>query len=194
MSKKNEVAGILLAGGQSRRFGSPKAFAERQGVPFYQYSLQVMTPFCSSVALVAHPEWRHLFRVDKNKITVIQDDPSFQGQGPLAGIFSGMTTLSANWYIILPVDVPFIEHWVLERLVSEIEGDIQAIIPVVSGKDQPLIAAYHCSVKNKIKNLLINGSRSMQSLLSEINVKKIEINRERAFININSRDDYDNHL
>jgi molybdopterin-guanine dinucleotide biosynthesis protein A len=190
----DDFVGIILAGGQSRRFGSPKAIAKRDGIPFYQYSVEVLTRFCSSTVIVTNPTLSHLFQVENQSVTVVNDDNAYKGQGPLAGIYSGMNAVIGEWYIVLPIDVPFIEEWVIQYLVDAVEPGIEAIVPIVSDKQQPLIAVYHHSVKDRIVEQLSKGNRSMNSILTEINVKKIKIEADRPFININKMDDYQTYI
>jgi molybdenum cofactor guanylyltransferase len=186
----NAFAGIVLAGGESRRFGSPKAFAKREGVSFYQYSIDILTPFTSSIVLVTRPELQHMFyREEDVGVKVINDQDIYRGQGPLAGIYSAMDEVFADWYFVLPTDVPFIEKWVLEQLVQYTDSAVQAIVPIVCGKEQPLIAIYHKSVKNMIADQLSKGKRSLRNILEQIDVKYEKINNEKPFRNINRPED-----
>ncbi|OZM56621.1 hypothetical protein CIB95_10370 [Lottiidibacillus patelloidae] len=187
---ENVIAGIVLAGGESRRYGSPKAFAKREGISFYRYSIEVLTPFTSSIVLVTRPELQNMFyREEDDGIKVINDQAIYQGQGPLAGIYSAMDEVVADWYLVLPIDVPFLEKWVVEQLMQYTASSAQAIVPIVCGREQPLIALYHKSVKNKIADQLSKGQRSLRYLLEQIDVKYERINNENPFRNINRPED-----
>ncbi|MCP8615649.1 molybdenum cofactor guanylyltransferase [Salirhabdus salicampi] len=185
----NQITGIVLAGGESRRFGSPKAFATRNGIPFYQYSINTLAPYCHSIVFVTRPEFHNQFSFEDDSITVINDVAKFQGQGPLAGIYSAIEEVSAEWYIVLPVDVPFIEQWVIEKLIYNIEDNINAVVPIVGEKQQPLIACYHHSVHKQIAENLTNEKLSLQQLFDHIRVKYIQLNNELPFRNINRPED-----
>ncbi|UJL46714.1 molybdenum cofactor guanylyltransferase [Virgibacillus sp. NKC19-16] len=189
-----KLKGVILAGGMSRRFGSPKAFAEKDGVPFYQHSIASLKPFVTSTLIVTNPKLQPLFKQEDESIPVVNDLDSYLGQGPLAGIYTAMETSRSEWYIVIPIDVPFMETRVIEELVRAIDSDVDAIIPVVSGKMQPLISIFHHSLKDKIKNQLDNGERAVDLLLKRRNVNYIQLDREKAFININHQSDYQTFL
>ena len=182
--------GIVLAGGESRRFGSPKAFAERDGVPFYQCSINAIQPFCSSIVIVTNPHLQERFEKDGHNMTVINDIKDFQGQGPLTGIYSAMEYQASPWYMVIPIDVPFVEASTFAHLINFMDKDIDGIVPVVSGKKQPLIAIYNYSIKGTIRYMLENGERSVNQLLEKLNIQYIPMNIEQSFININQKTDF----
>lgn len=99
------TVGILLAGGLSRRFGSPKAFAEIDGGLFYERTYQALEAACGHVVIVSREEFLPLF---PKELDVITDLLVVAGKGPLAGIFSAMALRPAERYMVLPCDIPFI--------------------------------------------------------------------------------------
>jgi molybdenum cofactor guanylyltransferase len=187
---KEAFVGVILAGGKSRRFGQPKAFAKRQGVPFYQYSIDALKPFVSSLVVVHNENVKNQFPQDSS-ITFIQDNPAYKGMGPLAGIYSAMKETKAEWYVILPIDVPFINDQVIGKLVANIDSHVEAVIPVMDGRTQPLIAAYHGSIQSKIQDILQQNMLSLHSLLQRINCLYVsDVGNQKSFININRPEDY----
>jgi molybdenum cofactor guanylyltransferase len=188
--KREEIIGVILAGGQSRRFGQPKAFAKRRGVPFYQYSIEALKPFTSKLVVVTNENVQNQFYAD-NSLTLIQDDLIFKGKGPLAGIYSAMKEFQAEWYIVLPIDVPFINNHVIKQLIASMDNGVEAVVPVMEGRKQPLIAAYHYSIQNKIQDILQQEDLSLHSLLQRINCLYVsDIGNSQSFININRPEDY----
>ncbi|WP_047982226.1 molybdenum cofactor guanylyltransferase [Ornithinibacillus contaminans] len=191
---KESIAGIILAGGQSRRFGSPKAFVEKDGTPFFHYSIHAMSGSVDSIIIVARSELISRFKgVDLN-IELISDLPEIAGMGPLAGIYSGMDKEVADWYLIAPIDVPFIESWVFEKLIQYTNQDTDAIVPMVNGKMQPLISVFRNSIKEKIKRQLEVKELSMKQLFEKCQVTYVEIDSDRPFININQIEDYKRYI
>ncbi|WP_158595157.1 molybdenum cofactor guanylyltransferase [Oceanobacillus piezotolerans] len=184
-----QIVGVILAGGESRRFGTPKAFAKKEGKHFYTYSAEAVNPFASKLVLVTNRKLEPLFEKEfTGEIT--RDHPSYEGQGPLAGIYTAMEKYPADWYIVSPIDVPFIENNVIELLIKYTGSDADAVIPVVAGRKQPLIALYHHRVKTIIKTKLDHGFRSVEKVLEACKVHYLSMNDEKKFININSQDDY----
>jgi len=187
---RRKIVGVILAGGQSSRFGSPKAFVKKDNIPFYHYSWQAIRPFVSSMLIITNPQLKALFTKDGVTTKLVNDHEDYQGQGPLAGIYTAMDVRSAAWYMIIPVDVPFVEQWIFELLLTFMDEDVEAIIPVVNGKKEPLLSLYHYSLKKAIKKQLDMGKRSMHQLLADKKVIYVPIEDEKPFTNINRQEDY----
>lgn len=157
-----KTAGILLAGGQSRRFGSPKAFATHEGRAFYQYSLEALRPFCDTLIVVARPEFAESFPDD---LRVVGDLEQFAGMGPLAGILTAMEAETADRYIVLPCDMPFIEPDIIGKLLEMHTGDLSAV--TVEGKRHPLVSVWEQRVKPSIRHALVKGNRRVMHVQAQ---------------------------
>ncbi|KEK24571.1 molybdenum cofactor guanylyltransferase [Bacillus gaemokensis] len=188
-----KIAGIVLAGGMSRRFGEPKALASWQGHTFIEHVVKVVQNALQDVVLVSHPDIKERI-TNLVEIPVIEDVPSYQGDGPLVGIVSGMEHIEAEWYIVSPCDTPNVSSEWITSLVGQISDKYEVIVPIIDGRKQPLLAAYHQSVKEKIYTLLQIEKRSMGQLLSQCNVKYVigdELNAPKEwFFNVNTKEEY----
>ncbi|MDF0727001.1 molybdenum cofactor guanylyltransferase [Cytobacillus sp. S13-E01] len=188
------VAGIILAGGESRRFGSPKAIADYKGRKFIEYALDSIQNITKEIIIVSHETLSSRIK-QVTSIPVTEDLSQYKGNGPLAGIVTGMCYYQTEWYIVLPCDTPLVTEELIKRLLEHTEAEIDAVVPVVEGKIQPLIALYHTRVIDKAKRLLTQNKYKMMSLLDGINTKYItEKNLQvtaTIFQNINSQDDLD---
>lgn len=190
---ENQTVGIVLAGGQSRRFGSPKSFAEKDGKSFYQWSIDTLVPVVNSIVLITNRELEKKF-IDRGKVAVYTDIEQHSGKGPLAGIYTAMTKKPATWYAVIPTDVPFMDKKVFERLWKDRETGKQAIIPIVNGRLQPLIGYFHVSLKPIIEKLLEADRLNMVALLDEAQVTYVQFEDETPFININRLEDYERYF
>lgn len=186
---KEKIIGVVLAGGQSKRFGSPKAFAKRDGKEFYKYSIDALKPLADRTVIVTNEQLKKFFHHDG--VDIITDKKQMKRQGPLAGIYTAMDTFSAIWYAVLPVDVPFISDRMMKILANHLDYNIDIVVPIVSGQIQPLIAFYKFSVKNLINRKLKQGERSVVSIFDHCKVTYVTIEEERPFYNINQRREYD---
>ncbi|MDC2865120.1 molybdenum cofactor guanylyltransferase [Bacillus sp. BP-3] len=184
-----KIAGIVLAGGRSSRFGEPKALAIWQGKTFIEHSIEALKEVAVDIVVISHPnitnELSHMLNVP-----VIEDIELYKGNGPLAGFITGMEYASADWYIIAPCDTPNVsKEWALE-LIERADETYEAIVPLVEGRKQPLLALYHYKVKEKIEQLLKEGKRSMQGLLSQCNVQYVTVTETDLFVNVNTKEEY----
>ncbi|PFG13903.1 molybdenum cofactor guanylyltransferase [Bacillus sp. es.036] len=189
-----KITGLLLAGGESRRFGSPKAFATYYDKPFYQVVLNQLHPVVDEAMIVTKMNLLKQFNMQVTEnIRVIKDEEAFEGMGPLAGIYSGINQSNGDYYLTVACDMPFVTDGLFSLLIEErlMHRDAMAIIPVSSGRRQPLCALYHSSCQPVIEELLISGKRRMNDLLQSIDVHFVEVeNRERQFLNVNTREEF----
>lgn len=186
-------AGIVLAGGMSSRFGEPKALASWGGSTFVEHILKVMTTAVQEVVVISHSDIKE--RVEQLiQVPVIEDIPHYKGNGPLAGIVSGMEYIEADWYAIMPCDAPNVSNEWFPILLKQTSDEYDAVVPIINGRKQPLLAAYHNRVKEKIYALLQEEKRSMGQLLSQCNVKYVAGEDVQAkaewFINVNTKEEY----
>ncbi|CAM4157104.1 molybdopterin-guanine dinucleotide biosynthesis protein A [Bacillus manliponensis] len=185
-----KIVGIVLAGGQSRRFGEQKALVKWNGKTFIEHSIEALKGVTEEIVVISHPSITNalLHTVD---VSVTEDILRYKGDGPLAGLLTGMNELKADWYIVAPCDTPNIsKDWALQ-LIKQIHEDAEAIIPVIDGRKQPLLALYHRNVKEKIECLLQEEKRSMQGLLSQCHVRYVKSLSASFFFNINTKEEYE---
>ena len=62
-----------------------------------------------------------------------------------------MEYIEADWYAIMPCDV---SHEWFTILLEQTNNEYDAVVPIINGRKQPLLAAYHNRVKEKIYALL----------------------------------------
>jgi molybdopterin-guanine dinucleotide biosynthesis protein A len=94
------LTGILLAGGESRRFGSPKAEAVFEGETLRERAWRLLGEACDERLLVGPGGL---------------DDP---GTGPVAAIAAGLRATSHAVAIVIPVDMPRLTAAALHDLAA----------------------------------------------------------------------------
>lgn len=193
---RNQLHGVLLAGGMSRRFGSPKAFASYKGKYFYQWIIEAMVRHVDALTIVSHESLFLKFSKDvDNGYDLVMDVERYRGFGPLAGIYTAMKKGNAQWYLVMACDIPLITSSFVDKILSVDRKDAEIIIPFINGKMQPLAGLYHHSVFQKIEGLLEHGDYKMKSLLEMCQthcVDEMELNLDgKIFMNINDLDEYE---
>jgi molybdopterin-guanine dinucleotide biosynthesis protein A len=177
--------GILLAGGLSRRYGSPKAFATFQGKAFYKISYDILASMCEEVIIVARPEFVDWF---PNEYHVILDRKEYTGCGPLAGIYSAMVEKEVADYVVLPCDMPLLEKDLIKRLLEYHQGVIT--YPKIDGRTQPLVSIWSGSMVHVIKDALDQKQYKMKDLFDRQDVTIVESTKltdhPHCFLNVNT--------
>ncbi|MBK5434185.1 MULTISPECIES: molybdenum cofactor guanylyltransferase [Bacillus] len=188
-----KIAGIVLAGGQSSRFGEPKALATWRGKTFIEYSIEALKEVVTDVVVISNPaitnDLLHILHVP-----VVEDIAMYKGKGPLAGLLTGMEFVDADWYIVAPCDTPNVsKEWAM-AFIERVDEAYEAIVPLVEGRKQPLLALYHHRAKEKIERLLKEDKRSMQGLLSHCKTQYITAEESQLskglFLNVNTKEEY----
>lgn len=186
----NSTVGILLAGGMSRRYGSPKAFAEVAGKPFYEHAYKALAGVCDEVVIVTRPELAARF---SSEYDVITDLDCVAGQGPLAGILSGMTARPAEKYAILPCDMPFVGKAETAKLIAKADSSSD-ITAVRNGSEKiPLFSIWDHRIKAQLQLELQTGQYRVMKFMEKVDTEWIETSEIHenplVFRNLNQPED-----
>jgi molybdenum cofactor guanylyltransferase len=168
---RRELTGILLVGGASRRFGSPKALARYNGTTFAEHAWGVLGEACRERIAFgkAHDELPLPFPVYDDGTSV---------RAPLVGVIAGLRAAKHDVCVFVPVDLPF----VTPELVRELgEACRQAAVP--SGS--PLPAAYSRAALPVLERRLAAGELALREALVELDTVTVEVDR-RLLVNVNA--------
>jgi molybdopterin-guanine dinucleotide biosynthesis protein A len=184
-----ETIGILLAGGMSRRFGSPKAFAKINDQFFYEHVWRALDAACDHVVIVTREELMPRF---PEELDVIIDLPSLSGLGPLVGIYTAMTERPADQYLVLPCDMPFIGQKETAALIHLAEGTHDVTAVRTSEEHLPLFSIWNHRVKKDLMREILNQQLSVMKFLDQVETKWVDsrlIHVDKTiFRNINTDD------
>ncbi|MEK5067372.1 molybdenum cofactor guanylyltransferase [Sporosarcina sp. FSL K6-1508] len=181
-----KTVGIVLAGGLSRRFGSPKAFAKRGNQYFYEWAMDALAICCDEIVVVTRPE--HMERFPSH-VHIMTDLVAYAGLGPLAGILSVMESVEADRYVVLPCDMPYVDGSVMSRLMKHHERGITAVVSY--GRYHPLVSIWDEKLKIAVKKAVENSQLSVMNILSItntvwINGSTLTDDEKRVFMNVNT--------
>ena len=107
------LTGVLLVGGASTRFGSPKALARFAGETLAERAWRTLGDACDERLAVGKSELELPFDVL---------DDAFEVRAPIAGVVAGLRAAAHETAVFLPVDCPLVTPELLRRL-----GDARAI-------------------------------------------------------------------
>ena len=185
------VGAIVLAGGQSSRFGSDKALAQFGGRCLVEHVVRALPVERAETLLVQRESQA---RPSSEFDRVIFDDPDLP-DGPLRGIISGLEASNAEWSWVVACDLPGISPVLLELLVQRRTEESLAVIPEWQERLQPLCALYSRSAAAVLRAAIANGERSAQGALADPRFLRLTTDQVRqvdpsgrSFININTPD------
>src|SRR5215472_3626417 len=103
-----DTACIVLAGGRSTRMGSDKALLPLPGqdrLTFIERLVSTLTPLCAETILVAR-DAAGAANYTFPDVQIVTD--KMPDQGPLMGLYSGLSAIHTQRALVVAVDMPFI--------------------------------------------------------------------------------------
>lgn len=136
MTRDDRLAGLVLAGGRSSRFGAEKAVQVLNGRTLLEIALSTLHEVSGPLAVSAAQGSEAEALAISLGYPVVIDDPAFP-RGPLTGIAAGLAWAAdagADFLVILPCDTPLVDGEVLRALgtggFAETEDGPQSLIAV----------------------------------------------------------------
>lgn len=162
-----DCTGVLLAGGQSRRFGSNKALARVEGCRLIERPARVLGDLFPHHLLVTnHPELYAFLEWP----TTPDLSP---GGGPLAGIEAALTRAATPRIFVVGCDMPHLDRALIAHLCSLAPG-YDAVVPVRGTGWEPLHGVYAGSALPTISAALAAGTRQLRMVLATLKVRTVD--------------------
>ena len=167
-----KLLGALIAGGQSRRFGSDKALAPLEGKPMLTHVIEGLAPQVDTLVICGR-DWPGFAN--------LADRPE-PDQGPLGGLNAALRYAGENGFdAVLTASCDTLP--VPQRLASLL-GEEAAVI-----KDQPLFGFWPANLAGRLDEWLNSQpGRDMRGWIDESGAVEVEIGI--AFSNVNTQADY----
>ncbi|NNF54830.1 MAG: molybdenum cofactor guanylyltransferase [Acidimicrobiales bacterium] len=154
------IAGAILAGGGSRRFGADKGLAETPQGPLAGIVLAALRAAgVDPVVLIG----------GSSELSAALAIPSIPDQNPGAGPLAGLGT-ALGWasgvtrIVVAPCDMPLITSDVIRTLVNRGNNTV-ASIAMVDDRLHPILACWPTQRWAAVKGLLRDGERRMQAAI-----------------------------
>ncbi len=155
------LTGILLVGGASTRFGSPKELAEYEG------------------ETLADRAWRLLGEVSAERLAVGRGGLTDPGTGPVAAIAAGLRAASHEVAVVIPVDMPLLTGEALRLLAG-------ACRDAAVAQAGPL----PCAVARHALPAFETGERRLRTVLDGLDTVRVEL-ADDVLANVNIPADLD---
>jgi molybdopterin-guanine dinucleotide biosynthesis protein A len=156
------VAGALLVGGASTRFGSPKALARYEGETLAERAHRVLEEACGRVVVVGKAE-------DGLDLPFPVLDDESQVRAAIVGVAAALRLAGADLVVVLPTDMPFVTAGLLRALAESAAG-VDAAVPQTG----PLPGAYRTSALNVLDRRIATGDLALHRALAELRTNVVE--------------------
>jgi len=181
-----DVTGLILAGGQSRRFGSEKAWHLVDGKPMIARVYKAISAVTDNV-LISVGSAATTGRFECYGSCVID---GYLDCGPLAGIHAGWQHAQTDWLLVVGCDMPFLTPDALRRLLQATCSRPEAVVAEDdTGRCHPLCACYHRRTAQLVQERLGHRRLALFDLLDQLPVVQTVLLPSRSLQNINRPDD-----
>lgn len=180
ISKEN-ITGIILAGGKSSRMGEDKGFLKLHGSSFMELIIEALKPLVSEIIIRGNKPDYDCFGLRRI------EDP-IKNEGPLVGLYSGLMASKTEYNFVLSCDVPLVKSSNLNLLIKNYEASFDGILFQQNDQLMPLIGFYKSTCAERFKAVFDSGERRLINALSTCNMKIITLDQDlKALTNINTR-------
>lgn len=153
---------FVLAGGQSRRFGSDKTLYPIRGKPAISFLIENILPVCRRVVVVAKDIEKFRFI---EKVELVED--LMEEQMVLAGVYTALKEARGKKVVILCADMPLVKPHLLLYL-WEMSHDNLVTIFKVGGKLYPFPGVYPVKTLPHVERFIREGDRRLTKLLEQV--------------------------
>ena len=178
----DNVTGVLLAGGKSRRMGYDKACIEVAGQALITRSLDLLCRYFATVLISGD-------RPDLAQPNIPAIPDIYPGSA-LGGLYTGLQASNTDWIFVAPCDMPSPDPRILELLVKQRNG-FDAVVPLTPAGYEPVYVLYHKNCLVPMEEMLkLDQYRiyvsAMPTNIHYLDSRQMPDGWERGLLNINT--------
>jgi molybdopterin-guanine dinucleotide biosynthesis protein A len=185
------IAGLILAGGLSTRYGQNKALLRINGIRLIDHIAGQMKRIFTRVMLVTNQPKQFQYL----QLLLVED--LVKGLGPIGGIYTGLSAISEQAGFFVACDMPLLHEGLIRYMANNLDA-YEAVVPSVGEWVEPMHAVYTRSCLTPIKGLIDKKCYPVRLFYDQVAVRYVreeEIRQfcspEEAFLNINTPEEFD---
>jgi molybdopterin-guanine dinucleotide biosynthesis protein A len=188
---ENGISGIILAGGENKRFGGIlKSNTFIGGETIISRITGTVRDLFNEIIIVTNTpaEFREC-----TQCKIVKDE--FLKSGPLGGIHAGMKSAVNEAIFVFAGDMPFLDKELIAEQIDAFKlGNYDILVPRIGMNIEPLHAIYRKSLLYDLERFITDGkNRSVLDFINSMKVSYFDLQEseenKRAFTNINLPDD-----
>ena len=189
----NNILGVVLAGGKSKRFGEDKSQVTLNNKRLIDYILsEIITEF-NEVLIISN---NRIDFMSSSKITKIEDDE--KDLGPLGGVLTAMRWINKNkkkykWISTFPSDTPFFNKKTLSYFYKNINTKDGKLFFIKSNQTRHnIFGLWSLELLDQLEqDLIIKGDRKVEFWANKNGVQTVDMKftKNDPFFNINTKED-----
>ena len=183
------VAGVILAGGKSSRYGRNKALEEVDGLLLIERVIRVLGSVFEHLIIITNTPREYAFL----ELPMYED--LVKGLGPIGGINTGLEMIPDDAGFFVACDMPFLNSALVRHIVKK-NDDFDAVVPRIGWKIEALHALYTKGCLPAIRGLIDAKQYQVIKFFEKLRVRYVEENeirpydpQLRSFFNVNKPDE-----
>jgi len=188
MIARDEITGLILAGGRGARMGGvDKGLQNHLGAPLALHALLRLSPQVGEIMINAN---RNLGAYESMGVPVWPDTlPDYAG--PLAGFLTGLERCETPYLVTVPCDSPRFPLDLVERLADGLESQ-QAEIALAATREgdttqvHPVFCLMKASLMESLVRFTHGGQRKIDRWTAQHRVVEVVFADAAAFANANT--------
>ena len=190
---ENNILGVVLAGGKSKRFGDDKTTAKLGNKSLLDHTIEKIEKKFDEILIISNNE-KHI-SIKKN---VFLTKDLIEGHlGPLVGVLSAMEWIKKhkknyNWIATFPCDTPFFDENLVDKIMNCPKNSSKKLFFLKSGnRRHNIFGLWSLELKDILLEDINKGHRKVEEWANKVGSEIIEINDENDynFLNINTKED-----
>ena len=174
---------LVLAGGESRRMGRPKAWLEVGDTFLVRHVAETLASAFSEV-MVSFAEPEQLEQPVPYRVVFDRK----QSAGPLAGLEAGLLAARNDVTFAVACDMPYVTLEVAHVAIAAARR-CDAALPRIDGRPEPLCGAYRQSALPFITGALNTGRLKAADIAKDLDVTWLEGLDPKLFRSLNTTED-----
>lgn len=180
LEKQEDLYGLVLTGGHSSRMGTDKSLLVYNSKPQREYLFELLNTFCQRVFTSCRKDQQvpsHL-----NPLT-----DRFDIAGPINGILSAFAHDPHKSWLVIAVDMPFVDAQALSLLISNRDRARLATCFYNAEQQQPepLLTLWEEKAYPHLLKFMQNGNMSPREFLETHPVNQVDPPHAKTIVNIN---------
>lgn len=195
MISREDVTGIVLAGGLGRRMSGggqsvDKGLQPFRGRPLVAHVIERLGPQVGAVIINAN---RNPDAYRRFGHPVLAD--RIEGfAGPLAGLHAGLQATTTRYAVTVPCDAPFLPPDLVARLGASLQAaDARIAVATTGAQRHPVFALLERGLLERLQAFLEDGGRKVEAWQASEPRVDVDFDDADAFRNINTPEDLARH-
>jgi molybdopterin-guanine dinucleotide biosynthesis protein A len=188
MIDKNEITGLILAGGRGSRMGGiDKGLQIHRGMPLAMHALLRLSPQVGEIMINAN---RNLAAYESMGVPVWPDAlPDYPG--PLAGFLAGLERCETPYLVSVPCDSPLFPDDLVARLAAALQAEDAEIAMAATREGgelrlQPVFCLMATGVMESLVRFTTSGRRKIDAWTATTRMATVAFDDVGAFANANT--------